>query len=515
MVKTAVAYLRQSVSREKDARDGGSVSTAFQLAAVQRWCDVNDVTLLAHHQDVDESGASSTRKGLDAFVADVRRYRPDHAVMWDIKRLSRSLKLFLDVFDALQETKTDIVSCTEGTRHPAFVWKMLVLFAEEERERISVNITHGKREATKRGRHLGYAPLGYLRNGDGELVIDDETAWIIRWIYDRALAGQTATAICRAANERSLPTPGVVRRRRDPNARLGSTQWSRETIEATLRRPTYAGLVQSGEQSRSKHGKSVAPVIAEGNHPPLIPRSQWEAVQRFLDGNGRDSRPRGAWHWLKTRVVCAECGGLLYYIDAGRSDSDIRDRYWRCSRSYKKTFGRAMEERCPSPVNRIADRKLTGMVVDELSGALTRDVDAAWVARHLHQQRGAHAITAREQAERDIAECQAQLIAINDAVQFRIGDMADLAIRTQDINAQLKAANERLNALPVPTPVTEIEEAVERIRKARGILSRVASLNPEQWAIAAGEFGLVVTVDLERQDITLAYREPYETALSG
>ena len=154
--KRAVAYLRQSVGRARDERDGGSVSIAYQLDAVTKWCQSHDTALVAWHQDVDESGAKVNRAGLDAMLRDVATIQPDAVIFWDLKRLTRNLRLFLDVFDKTEQAGADMVSVTEGTRHPAFVWKLLALMAEEERDRIAVNITHGKRESTKRGRHLGY-----------------------------------------------------------------------------------------------------------------------------------------------------------------------------------------------------------------------------------------------------------------------------------------------------------------------------------------------------------------------
>lgn len=514
-METAVAYLRQSVARQKDARDGGSVSTAYQLDAVRKWCAARNVVLIATHQDVDESGASSTRKGLDSFIADVRRLRPTYAVMWDIKRLVRSMRIFLDVFDALQQTDTELVSCTEGTRHPAFVWKMLVLFAEEERERIAVNITHGKREATKRGRHVGYAPLGYLRDEDGALAIDEETAWIVRWLFDRALDGHTVTAICRMANERGLPTPGVIRRRRNPAARLGAMQWSRSTVEDVLRRPTYAGLVVSGASSRSTYGKRLGVVRAEGTHAPIIERRAWEAVQVALDGNGLPSAPRGSWHWLQARVFCAACGSRLYYVDSARSDGNGRDRYWRCRRSYAATFGRAQEERCPSPRTRIADRLLTSTVRDALYGALTIVVSAdnlmtRWQARNTVQD-----VTARELAERDLADLQAQRIRINDFVQMGTGDLDDLGRRDREIVARMATVQTELAALPIITPITEIAAMLAAVSHLRAELAAIDDVTPEQWAHLAVRFGLAVTVDLTTGALTLTAREPYDLLLGA
>jgi DNA invertase Pin-like site-specific DNA recombinase len=274
MTARAIAYIRQSVARTKDAQDGGSLSGASQLHAIQTWCAAHDTTLVAWHQDIDESGKDPSRKGLDAFLNDAASIKPDLAIFWDLKRLVRNLRLFLDVFDALERDRVELVSCTEGTRHPAFVWKLLALMAEEELTRISQSITHAKREATKRGRHMGAAPLGYVRDDDGILQPDPATSWIITWMYQRAMEGHTPTAICRMANERGIPTSGTVRAKSNgatgatplptPEAAgdIGDTltHWSRRTVMAILRRPTYTGLVQSGANSHTHYGQALGTV---------------------------------------------------------------------------------------------------------------------------------------------------------------------------------------------------------------------------------------------------------------
>lgn len=560
--------MRQSVSRSHDDKDGGSVSIASQLHAVERWCEAHDATLIGFHSDVDESGASFNRKGLDEFLDDVERLRPDQAIFWDIKRLTRSLRLFLDIFEKLEAVDCQMVSVTEGTRHPPFVWRLLALMAEEERTRISQSITHGKREATKRGRHLGPAPLGYVRDDDGVLAIDPDTVWIPEWMFARALEGWTPTRICREANARGIPTTSMLRARREggrrgcegswaPAAAIDATstqapisrrpppilapstirangndvsvrnngahnisgnvtRWSRETVTALLRRPTYAGLVESGRASRSRYGQSLGIVRAEGTHPAIVPRPQWEAVQDALDGQRLPSRRRGSPHWLAGRVTCAACGSRMYYVDANRSGgheasagghgaSTGRDRYWRCRRSYHATFGRD-NEACPAAKARLSDRIVSALVRDALSGLLRHAADPHAVYARLLADRGASARTEREALERELAELQAQRIAIMDNLQARIGDRAEWARRDAAAIARMDRTLAALAALPEPVPLVELTDAAAVVRRFADLGD---VLTDAQLAALAVALGLRVAIDAVAGTVRLSFRQPY------
>jgi DNA invertase Pin-like site-specific DNA recombinase len=493
MPKLALAYGRQSVARSRDARDGGSVSIAYQREAAERWLAQNDATLAGWFQDTDESGASTTRAGMDALFAETRRLKPDYVIFWDVKRLARNLKFFLEMFDLFADVGAELVSCTEGTRHPAFVWKMLALMAEEERDRIAVNITHGKRESAKRGRHSGYAPIGYLLTPTSELVIDPATRWIIEWMFARALAGENPSAICRAANAQGIPT------------RTGA-QWSRETVTNLLIRPIYAGLVESGRASRSRYGRALGIVRAVGTHEAIIPLCDWETVQAAIAGASKPSARHGSPHWLSGRVRCAACGSRAYFVDAGRKGTPSRDRYFRCAATYKRTFGRDRDRSCPATKRRIAESALSPLVRDALYGALTRFPRVDDLLRQIETSATVTARQQRQDHERELAELQRQRTRISDAIQFGAGDVADLAQRDRGLIERIAAVQSALAATPVEPDVIAIGTAHA---SAHALALALPAASDDALAKAATQFGLSVTVDLDTGTVRLGFRDAY------
>lgn len=61
----------------------------------------------------------------------------------------------------------------------------------------------GERVATQ-------VPYGYLKGEDGRLVVDEETAWVVKLIFDLCVQGLGIGKIASELTRRNIPTPGTV-----------------------------------------------------------------------------------------------------------------------------------------------------------------------------------------------------------------------------------------------------------------------------------------------------------------
>src|SRR5690606_25375021 len=92
----------------------------------------------------------------------------------------------------------------------------------------------------------------------GKLTVHPEQAEIVRWIFDRYIAGDGTRRIAVELTERGIPTP------------LGRRIWRYNSIQAILKNPVYVGKIRyNGE-------------IYEGTHDPIISVGVWEETQRQL-----------------------------------------------------------------------------------------------------------------------------------------------------------------------------------------------------------------------------------------
>ncbi len=72
---------------------------------------------------------------------------------------------------------------------------------------------------------------GYTVGHNGELVVNPDEAKMVRWIFERYLAGDSLGKIAVGLEEQSIPSP------------TGRPKWSRETINKLLSNEKYTGRV--------------------------------------------------------------------------------------------------------------------------------------------------------------------------------------------------------------------------------------------------------------------------------
>ena len=121
---------------------------------------------------------------------------------------------------------------------------------------------------------------GYTVRPDGELTINEAEAKIVRWIFDRYLAGDSLGKIATGLEKQGVLSP------------TGKTKWNRETISKLLSNEKYTGSVllqktvsvcgvqlqNDGEQDQ---------VLIKGHHEAIIPVSDFEKIQQMKAGRSK------------------------------------------------------------------------------------------------------------------------------------------------------------------------------------------------------------------------------------
>ena len=263
--KTAIRYLRISADKQSN------YSISGQDMQTQLWCERNGIEVVDTFVDEGYSARTFDRPDmirLNAFIE--QHYKlVDYLVVFDFTRFSR------DTGEALIEVKRlqgkyqiKIASAGEGVivdyDDPGsfFYAGLRFLQGEDEinrnRARVNLGIYTAKK---KEGRYLGRPPVGYKTQKDGRktiIVIDEEPARIIRFIYTSFLEGTPIYIIYKKAREMGLKLTG------------------KSTIPYILKNPVYTGLLQV------KAYKENPEELVEGIHEPLVSRYEWNQVQEKL-----------------------------------------------------------------------------------------------------------------------------------------------------------------------------------------------------------------------------------------
>lgn len=138
----------------------------------------------------------------------------------------------------------------------------------------SEKITEGMRKSfqsadSKMANRVCY---GYATQTDGELVINDAEAKIVRWIFSRYLAGDSLGKIVTGLEKQGVVSP------------TGKTKWNREAISKLLSNEKYAGSVLLQKTmslcgTQFKNDGELAQVLIKNHHNAIISMEDFQCVQ--------------------------------------------------------------------------------------------------------------------------------------------------------------------------------------------------------------------------------------------
>jgi hypothetical protein len=197
-------------------------------------------------------------------------------------------------------------------------------FNEQHSKSTSKKVKAAKRVCAENGKFLGtYAPYGYKKNPGNRhgLVIDENTAPIVRSIYEKRASGLSFRAIAIGLNEEGVISPReyYYQNRNRKNPRRTNQLWNESTISDIIKNEVYVGNTVQGKVGTVsyKNRRSVSKpkdewIKAEATHEPLIERDLWNRVQEFVH---KRYKPRQRTDGEKSLYVgllcCADCGFKL------------------------------------------------------------------------------------------------------------------------------------------------------------------------------------------------------------
>jgi site-specific DNA recombinase len=305
------------------------------------------------YDDGGYSGGTLDRPAVEQLLADIDAEKIDTIVVYKVDRLTRSLADVAKIVEVMDAHAVSFVSVTQPinttTTMGRLTLNMLLSFAQFEREvtgeRIRDKLAASKRKGLWMG---GHVPLGYAPDGRTLTILDAE-AKTIRTLFRLYLELGSVRRVKEAADSLGLMTkirPDADRRMR------GGRPLSRGHLYHLLSNPIYAGRIPH-------RGDSF-----EGQHPAIIDRETWDAVQKQLAAQApnRPARANTSTRSPLRGKLFDETGALLtpshavksgrryrYYVSRNptpRTDANAatdRSRNWRLpAREIERLVGEAV-----------------------------------------------------------------------------------------------------------------------------------------------------------------------------
>lgn len=310
-----------------DERDGESVSIENQKLLLQNYVRQRGWNEIDTYIDDGYSGTNFNRPGVKRLIEDAKAKRINVILVKDLSRFGRNYIEFGQYTDYLfpslgcrfiaLNNGIDTMSDNGSTDVMCF----LNLFNEFYSRDTSKKVKAVKKACAESGKFMGtYPAYGYRRDPQDKhhLVIDEETAPIVRRIFAMRASGMGFHAIAAALNEEGIPSPGVLyyQRKGQSDPRRVNHKWADQTVKNMVRSEVYIGNMVQGKygtlsyKSRKLVSKSEDQWIrVEGTHEAIISQELWDTVVSIDQKKVRKNTPADGCKSIFTGLVyCADCG---------------------------------------------------------------------------------------------------------------------------------------------------------------------------------------------------------------
>ena len=443
-------------ARVSSDRQDVDLSVAAQLRALRDHAEKNGHVVVREYVDEAESGWVDDRPQFNKMIEEARS--PDAAfreiLVWKFSRFTRKREHAVAYKSMLRRRGVRVVSITENaddTPTGKLLEGIIESVDEFYSENLAEEVRRGMREAASRGFWIASrTPFGYNRITvpDGpkkrpKLEPDEETAYVVKRIFELADAGRGMLDIARVLNDEGISS-------------ATGKLWSNNAVHFILTNEVYTGTLVWGTAATD----GADPVRVERAFPSIVSKTQFRRVNaRMRSRSPRITHPRrvASSYMFSGLVMCYRCETLL----SGQDAKSGRFHYYVCQSLLKRG-----KDGCDTP--RLNARRFEDLIVSRIhSSILTEGIGdlTKVVAKELDG-------LVREQRRR--LETIASELA---DVRRRLGRLWDIVETTDDVPAdtdiRIKANTERRSLLEAS------------LKEAEFILSQRKSLKNDLETIVA------------------------------
>lgn len=381
------------LSSDMDAVKNESIDVQIRIARdfVEEFNKKNRefIDIAGCYRDIGKTGSNFNREGFLRLMQDIRLHDIDCVIVKDLSRFGRNyleagnyiekIFPFLGVRFIAVADGFDTGDKGSDTGHLASEIKNLVndMYAKD----FSVKAKTGLQQRRKEGAYVGGPPpYGYLCAWEGrhrKLIPDENTAAVVKQIYELFIEKESCTAAADELNRRRVNPPAVYKKTKEVFCQHGMEYkgWTRDAVERIVKSAVYKGVLEQGKTSitaKNEKNRVHKPEkeweVTLNAHEPLISGELYARaqdirrnIQKITASHKHPSEgiPIGE-NIYEGILYCGVCGRKMTreshvrtYADGSR---DRKDGYF-CMES-----GQGRTESCPQ-INRISSQNLTDIVM--------------------------------------------------------------------------------------------------------------------------------------------------------
>lgn len=508
-----------------------SVSIENQYEMLSKFVMLNSWIEVKTYKDDGYSGGNFQRPGFSEMLEDARAGIINLILVKDLSRLGRDyveVGRYTDViFPSLGCRFVSMLDCldTEGDNTDMLHFRSLM--NDYHLKDLSSKIKSVLHAKMRSGQFIAaYAPYGYRKSDDDKhkLVIDEESAAVVRRIYELRSSGMGYGKIAASLNRDGVLSPrwywavhyGIGECR-------FSKLWTYTAVKNILSDPVYIGrLVQNSTGTCSYKDKTYVTkpesdwIIHEDAHEAIIPTKMWSRVQelnRAAQARNENNAPPTP-TLFSGKLVCADCGSpLVANRETQRRKNGSIKKYTSYCCSRYVSSGRSS-----CSWHRIYELSLKELVLGEIRAqAEAVTVNEAAVLNKLRKQSAANGASHLDATRQETSKLRRRIHELEqitarlyeDKVSGVISEAAFASLMARSEQERLQKA-ERLEQLL--TEMSKTQQETDNIQKWMDTIRKYLSLHElDRETVDALihhiEIGERSVIDGQKhQDITIFYR---------
>ena len=435
-------YTRVSTSMQVDG-----YSLDAQRDKLRKYAEYEDMEIAGEYSDEGFSGKNiQGRHEFQRMLQDIQDCKDgvEYVLVFKLSRFGRNAADVLNSLQLMQDFGVNLICVEDGIDSSKDSGKLMIsvlsAVAEIERENIRTQTMAGREQKAREGKwNGGFAPYGY-RLENGELLIAEDEAEVIRVIFDRYIhSNDGVNGVAKYLNQH-----GYTKKLRQNGTLPG---FSASFVKSIIDNPIYMGKIAYGRRRTEKKigARNEMHVVAQsefpvykGQHNAIVSEEDWNLAheKRKVNAYRREkvNDPEHA-HILSGILKCPCCGKSLYGNVSKAHSKDKKTRYYYyckntvTSTGHQCTFRQNIEQ---TEMNRMVASIVSAMVKDpRFAEAIKEKIGSAVDTGSLEKQLGALQSQLRQAlGTKSRLEKQMDSLDIND--QYYNRKISDLQRRYED-----------------------------------------------------------------------------------
>ena len=268
----------------------------------------------------DEAKSGTQVKSRDEFIQMLKECENGNIDIIVTKSVTRFARNTIDSIEAIRKLKAlgvtiyfekeNINTMSEQSEQ---MLTILSSIAQGESESISTNNKWGIQKRFRDGSYnLGCVAYGYMKDEEGELIINVDEAATVRRIFQDYLNGKGSYVIARDLTNDNVPPVRTA------------DKWNDNVVKGILQNPIYEGdlilqktyMTEVLPYTKKINRGELPQFFIKDNHEPIITREQGIMVREIYEYRRKqmgmdDSGKYQNRYELSSKIICEECGGTF------------------------------------------------------------------------------------------------------------------------------------------------------------------------------------------------------------